>query len=293
MGLPIKRLALALLLLALPASGQIAISDVDLADVVVTSAVSSAPAEDWADNMVVVFDFEASGDPWMNDVNSSGGSGCDATILTGTPTREVAVFKEGVASALFEDALGENDMLQTSCSDITDLNDGDVSFGAWVYNTADQFDHFVGYNTSSLGWALKRDSSGNTLQCLVNATVHTGQAWTTTDTWVHVGCSYDFSTGEIDSFFNGNDSGAATSGQATLDSRNLRMGGNQGASDEYIDEVYVYQGELLEEDFCRIASCDMDGSLCSCNGTAWVDDGRHTTMSLTCTLPTNCNDAAP
>jgi len=289
----VRNLLLAALLLASPLSAQVTITGMTLEDVTITAAADTTPAENWADNMVAVFDFEASGDPWKNDEDSSGGSGCDATILSGTPTRDVVTFKEGVASGLFEDALGENDVIVTSCNDIDDMADEDVSWGGWVYNLSDSFSRYIGYNTSGTGFDLRRDSSANALDCVVDATVHDGNSWTTTSTWVHVGCSYDFSTGEIESFFNGDASGSPTSGQATITARDLRIGGSAGSSDEYTDEVFVYQGEMLEEDFCRIAACDMDGSLCSCNGTAWVDDGRHTTMSLTCTLPTNCNEAAP
>jgi len=112
--------------------------------------------------------------------------------------------------------------------------------------------------------------------------------------WVHVGCVYDYSGDDLQSFASGDPSGTSTdTADGVTPATRFSLATNQGAADFYLDDAFVYNGALSDEDFCRVCSCGVDGSACSCDGTAWADEGRNSASCGSCTLPNTCNEATP
>jgi hypothetical protein len=69
----------------------------------------------------------------------------------------------------------------------------------------------------------------------------------------------------------------------------IGSGGVKGDFYGYADECFVYKGVLSQRDACRICSCGVDGSLCSCSAdNNWASRGRWDSDCGNCTLPTSC-----
>jgi len=299
----VRNLLLALLL-ASPLSAQVTITGMTLEDVTITAAADTAPAEDWSAYFQAEYGFEASGDPWANNADSIGGSGCDMAIQAGTPTRDITTYKVGVASVYITHSDGAPyDQLQdaSQCDELTaDLIDSTITWGAWVYPETDHFGGIIGNEQSSAGYGMRRGVTNDNIHCLVGGgtsdTPHLGDANEfLEDEWSHQVCVYDHSAQELDSYSGGVASAvSATSATDGLNVRNPFIGRVTGTSfDRYIDEAWVYAGDLGAVNICRVCSCGVSGAGCTCSGTAWVDEGLNDSDCGSCTLPTNCNDASP
>lgn len=61
-----------------------------------------------------------------------------------------------------------------------------------------------------------------------------------------------------------------------------------------IDECYVYSGTVSDPGMCRICSCQIDGSNCTCgiDGVSYTSTGRNVASCGSCTLPV-CNANSP
>ena len=161
-------LGLLVSLVALPVYGQVTITGMTLEDVTIDASPLSAAAEDWTSYFVAIYDFESSGSPWANHTNASGGSGCDMTITGGTPTRDITTYAEKTASVYIEDQSAEGDLLASTCNDLDDdLDNVSITWGLWSYHENDSYDTMWGYATSGTGYQMKRDSSGDRIQCSV------------------------------------------------------------------------------------------------------------------------------
>jgi hypothetical protein len=284
------RLLAAALLLAGPALGQTTISDMEFADVTISSAPTGVAAPDWTSYFVAIYDFESSGDPWANHTNASGGANCDATVDSGTPTRETGTgdYVQGTASGYGEDSAAQDDTLIVSCSEI-ELDNQDVTMGGWFRFDDDGYSDLWGRTTVNIGVRLTRNSVSDAMTFEFGNGTTTDTHTTATDSfeinqWYHFVCWFDYSASEADCYIDGGSDGAATSTGYTggADRNTAYIWVSNGASDKWADEPFKYAGILTQAEAARIGACGIDGSECTCNGATWVNKGK---------VDANCTDA--
>jgi len=116
------------------------------------------------------------------------------------------------------------------------------------------------------------------------------------NTWHHVVTK--FSAGTATVYLDGvsANTGAAAGQVGPLAGTSSVLIGNGhgvGAFWGQVDECWVTASALPDAAVCRICSCGLDGSLCSCAGSAFAATGRNATFCNSCALPAACTDPSP
>lgn len=280
-----------------------------------TSAGGGSAAADMTSQFVAVWQFEESSSPAQSASGTTcGTTGCPFTWVS-TIAQDTTNYNEG--SSAIQNTSGTSDSVYcdsrtangNQCNSLEIA--GDVSYGCWTYKAASGGQPYwmrIAASNGTYGYSLYQDNGAQEyIRCRVGAsggsTIEEGNDnISSLTTWRHLSCVYDEDTDggsgddAIRPYINATaDCGGACATQADMvtDVTNgewymaYDLAGQtyQGTS----DECFVYDGALSDESLCYIASCGIDGSLCTCNGATYTDDGRHTTMSLSCTLPSNCS----
>jgi hypothetical protein len=336
----VKVLVLALLLLATPASAQHygqgvahvggiegpAPFDTTTTTTTTTSTTTTTiAAVNWGSSFIAVWNMdEASGDRAASAGSCSSGSDCDLTdnnTVTSSTTNKV----EGARSATFTEANNEH----FNCAIATCDELAVPAAASWTWGCAGRSasarDDTIMRNmlfSPTSGYLLQRqgNSANNPIRCQVGdgvATAATTDMGVTTDgTWFHAACRMDNSADTINVFVNGaNQGGIAYTPDIGNPNTPFRVSSNSTTADwdGQLDECFAINDSLTNAEVCRICSCQIDGALCGCIGTAYADNGRNsqtcsggscTGDGLTCstnadclscggcTLP-DCNAAAP
>jgi len=260
------------------------------------------PAPDWTASFVAVWLLEESSGTRLNESATTCGSDCNFGTLLGSPSQDATNYVEGSASVVGNRADGADQVLCTEsvCNELKLYSP--VSWGGWYRqqqngNNTNAFQAkaysspYRGYSLSHFRWG----SPNHHYECTVEGITTTMSTGSALNTWEHRVCTYqDDADDELNAYRNAvlnatPSTGAVTAGGGSYDP--IGIGGGWGLGGG-ADEQFVISVELSAEQICRIVSCQIDGSLCTCSGASYTDDGRHTTMSLSCTLPA-CDSAAP
>jgi hypothetical protein len=224
---------------------------------------------------------------------------CDLSAAN-TVAKDTTNKVVGSASALFT---GSNDLTSPFANSGTQFNLATTaSWGAFLYPTADISGIAVRFagNSSSLAYEINRDiSGGGSAVCSVvdggNVT-HTAIAAGALplNQWHQITCVFDDTANTLTVYADGNSVTPATTSNSmrSVSGTGLEIGVNSWVGN--IDESFVYSGALQATDVCRISSCGLNGTLCSCYGsdqTVYIDPGRNS-QSLGCAMPV-CNKINP
>lgn len=283
---------------------------------------STVSAPSWAPYMVAYWTLDEGGASTRANTAGAGTCGgtqsnCDLT-RNGTPTNDTTYFKQGTGSNTFD---GSTDWLFCSNATCTaldikstgGLHTGSVSFGCWATeNTlaaSGEIGAIIGKHDGTYGYELLLDyglalATFSTAKCQIDSYTTWIPSYSTLLTAQrapfinHYICTYDDASSTQTIYANGNlqkdlgNSGfVGTTYMLTSNSTNFKIGssGNAGDFYGYVDECFVYRGVLSNRDACRICSCGVDGSLCTCSGdNNWVNKGRWDTDCGDCPLPTSC-----
>lgn len=183
---------------------------------------------------------------------------------------------------------------------------GSVSLVSWIQpdqvTTATNIMRMRGTNT---GYALYTttnaevgcsigDNVGGDTQYEVSAT-----SVLSVGVWAYASCVHSAAADTIAVYVNGAQSGAPSTTQQDMSAPTTNFQTSDGGADAYgglMDEPAITSLVLTPGQLCHLASCGVNGTTgpCWCNGAAYADDGRLTTMSLGCSLAgVNCNDPIP
>jgi len=155
--------------------------------------------------------------------------------------------------------------------------------------------------TYGTGWWLERNAGGYFDIGWGSGTTAGGGMSTGVvppNTWAHMALTAAVGAAGCTSYLNGayaNDSGGSCTVTAPPGTQTFKAGGQITGFDGQIDELACASRVLTAQQVCRICSCGINGSGCSCNtGTPanYTSTGRNTTYCGSCTLPV-CNAAAP
>lgn len=294
--------SLALLLLALPASGQ-------LLQGRLRAAVGGGSPVDWTASFVAVWRCEETSGDRANDTATSCGSDCD---LTDNNTVGYGVGIEGTNACDFELDNTESldcDHNASGCDELETMAEGSaVSMLLWTA-TESANDPNVTHFKISGGWSTYQHWSIERLRYSspireIYARHYDGTTFSytysdfgepTDDTWTHVALTWaNDADDEMLTYINGEES---TDGSPATISSNLTLDANGDTRlgwkhDGRLDEIAAIGVELTAAQICRICSCGIDGSECVCSGSTYTDSGRNSANCGSCTLP-DCDAAAP
>lgn len=115
--------------------------------------------------------------------------------------------------------------------------------------------------------------------------------------WRYVVCTYDASTDVIKVYYVWGDYSESVSSvtSPTSSGENFIIGTTQSDEVQHykLDSLFVAGITLTDADICRMCSCGIDGSNCSCSpsdATSYLSSGRNSSYCGSCTLP-DCNSA--
>lgn len=267
---------------------------------------------DWTSSFVAIWDCEEdTGATRQNRTGTSCAPDCDlADNQTNDVIKDTTNFVIGTASCSFNSG-GFSGL--TNSAD-TELFPGTtLSWGCFARATADTiFMVFLsGHGTGTQGgdnYRAARSSAADRAATRMGTGVlgtgtdanGTDNAWDNTQDWHHVGGVFDDSADTLQTYFDGATSGSAatvtamataSSGQGSTFKLSFGNDGSQVFTG-MLDECFVYSGVLDATDWCKMCSCGIDGSLCTCAGASYNTSGRNTTDCGSCTLP-DCNASTP
>jgi hypothetical protein len=287
-----------------------------------TTTTAGATAPNWTSSFLAVWLMEEATDgPWASQINSTTRDFQFASIPGNHATKDTTNKMQGTASVS-----GNGTVIELATTGATGdalenptLTNG-LSFGCWARDTHNDssgtetllFGSMVGTGAGTGGgfgieevdvsprWRAISSYNGGVI--LADPGAADG---TTRGAFTHAVGVYHRDPGagsdSISTYVNGQASKVQT-GTAGV---RIMTGSNQyvtGFTIENVstgraqvgnlDECFVIALELPATDVCRICSCGIDGSLCTCSGTSYTSSGRRTTSCNTCTLP-NCNQATP
>lgn len=221
----------------------------------------------------------------------------------GTLGHDTTYFQEGTASTSFDNGFGQ----RTLCTDATcggslDAS-GSLTWGCRIrpsITTGGSFDWLAKADFGAAsGYILRQDNAN--ARCYLgdgvnfNGSTNVGAVYSA-GVWTHQVCRYTAgSPGTLQTYINGSASGASTSRNAIANSASDFGIGQNNATSGNVDECFVYQGALTDQQICRIVSCGVKGDLCTCNNATpanYDNTGLNTTQGGSCSLPA-CNAAAP
>lgn len=267
---------------------------------------------DWTSSYVAVWNMEeATNATRINAVGATCGSACDLTAVN-TADKNTTNFVQGTASAEADGSTATDVLSCTFANCGTELNVAtSASWGCFARITADgtaSAMQFAGTLASgNLSYAMIRDTTNDTLECRViesggtDRILHSANNAFPVNTMTSGVCTFNDSTNVLSTYTN---SGTPTTGTCnTMKSvaagtmnilANTASGGTPTVWTGQVDQCFVKVGVLIAADICRMCSCGIDGSLCSCIAaapTTYYISGRNTSCN-TCSLPA-CNKAAP
>jgi hypothetical protein len=211
----------------------------------------------------------------------------------------------GSASASFDGATA-TDLLSCPFADCgNELNRATTTtWGCWLRPTAETDAAVLTYAgaAGSLSYQLKREDAFDRVQCrVVEADTSVIQAFGPStilaNVWTHATCTFDDTANQLKGYRNASAGAASTAtDMRSIASGSFFLGGDGSATvwAGQADDCYVYNGELIDADICRICSCGTTGGACSCwteDPTIYLDTGFNSQCGG-CTLPA-CNKAAP
>lgn len=269
-------------------------------------------AADWSASFVAWWDLdESSGTRVATGGACSAGSTCDLTD-NNTVTQNTTTEVEGSAAAQFTGA--NNEYLSCNngtCDALTDIT-GNITFGCWSRADSNVSNHGLIHNTwSNNGYFLRisTNSSGRydcgVSQGTASQQADTGTSSAVTDTNTHVVCALN-DTVELQGFVDGVPAGTPNTSLSamtapTTQSFQISRSATSNDWDGMLDECFVIDDFLTDAEICRICSCQIDGSLCTCAGASYLDNGRNsqtcsggtcTGDSNTCTTNADCGSCS-
>jgi len=183
-----------------------------------------------------------------------------------------------------------------------------VTAGCWTRHTAGSYGPILSvFGGATGGWYLDTRNTDATHTSVAfgvgpsgAATVQATTAAGTLplNTWTQVIGRFDAAAGQGQIFLNGQASGAAASqsGFGTApNSFTLSAAFGGYAWDGQLDECFVTARVLAAAEICRVCSCGIDGTLCTCDaGTpaSYTNTGRNAGQCGACALPA-CNAPPP
>jgi hypothetical protein len=270
------------------------------------------PAADWSASFIAWWSLdEASGTRIANGSTSCGSAGSDCDLAdNATVTNDTTNKQEGTASASFASTNSEYlDCADGTCNELDMTGSGEsFTWGCWWRSGSDVsqmlLDNYDEVGGSKGGYNMERLTVSDRGLCEVRDQNSIYNLLTAIDSmpaddgWVHVACQVtDNGTGSFSTFIDGELSTnlPAVTPETAPDGEDFFLGTQDAATifmDGELDECFVIDDLLTEAEVCRVCSCQVDGSLCTCNGTSYDDDGRNSTECGSCTLP-DCDAAAP
>jgi hypothetical protein len=276
-----------------------------------TIPTGAAAAEDWSASFVAWWAFEESAGSaaLANDSTSCGTAGTDCDLTdSGTVGRDTTNYQEGSQSATF--ASSDYFSCQDStCDELDAIGSGEsLTFGCWWRSGNDStqqiIDNWDGSGGGRGGYKADRDSNNDRATCYVRDTnseyniLTQNNSMPADDSWIHYVCQMtDDGTGSFRTYINGEENSnlTTTTPEIGADGEDFFLGSQNGSTPFMLgelDECFVIFDYLTAAEVCRVCSCQIDGSLCTCDGTSYNDAGRNSSDCGSCTLP-DCNAAAP
>lgn len=278
-----------------------------------TNTPATFVAVDWSSCMVAVWEFEeATNAARLNSTLATCGVLCDLD-QSNTADQETSIKVVGSASASM-DGSTSTDILGCPFADCgngqLDVH-GSTTWGGFVRVTTDiTSTSLLAFGTVASGnqaYSVGRDATIDATFCAVTngagtrVATDSGASAFPIDAWVFNACKFD----DAANLMYVCPSAACDAGTAQTDMRDQTAGtftaGLVSATVPlagYIDESFVYSGVLSNVNLCRICSCGVNGSLCTCDsGTPanYTSEGRNNAAPPAgcgnCTLPA-CNLSA-
>lgn len=275
-------LPLLALVLHAPASADIIVSNISLEGVVLDAfSGSTTPAPDWSQYFTVVYDYENPSTPYINTPSALGGSACNASVASGTPSTESGTGAVRGAFGLYnEDSGGEADLLVVNCPAL-EMDSQDLTVGGWFLFEDDGFSFAWGDVTSNVGFRIQRASATDAVSfgmgngASVDIHVSGDNTWEINE-WKHIVCWYDFFDEEADCWIDGGSDGADVTFGFTggADRTRAYILDVNGASDKRADENFKIAGNLSLAAAARIGACGVNGADCLCSGSSYADYGK-------------------
>jgi len=245
--------------------------------------------------MVAVWLFEGdfTDSAGSNDLTYIAGSGATPTVpaTTPTPVFDGVNYKEGAQAGHFVEASNQYTKCDTG-STCAALKLGTAfSIGGWSRRTT------INTNArwrmtgifSVRGFDTFTAAGNHHTQCRVGTSGSVAaSADDALDTFLHWACTQDNATTTLQAYANGTVSGTADT-SSTLDAQtsgNFYVGSNFTTTDwdGEFDEFYVDDVAHTAAQTCRIANCQIDGTLCAC-------DGMSPANYATCSIDADCQFA--
>jgi hypothetical protein len=280
---------------------------------------ATVSAISWAPYMAGVWNLDESGASTRVNTGACGGTSSNCNLSrNGDTTNNTTYFRQGTASNVFD---GTGDYLyctNANCGSALGaasnggLATGNISFGCWASEnigaTAGEIGSIIGKHNGTYGYDLWLDygtalSLYSIAKCQIDSwttwlpSYATGLTLQRAPAITHYVCTFEDFTHTQTIYANGSTQidfgvpGYSLSYYITANSSDFRIGSgaNKGDFYGYADECFVYKGVLSARDVCRICSCGIDGSLCTCSmDNNWTNRGRWETDCGNCSLPTSC-----
>lgn len=247
---------------------------------------TGTPAPSWMTSMLAAWMLdEASG----ARVNIRGNSACDLALGNGPMGNNTTQVRQGTAS--LEVTSGQ--YLATGCFPVARIV-APFTCVVWMRPTvASGIVQVLKNDNTTMGFDLQYNR--DTTQVLFIGFVPgvdtiTASVTTAANVWTHLAVTQSSTTSSLYV------AGALVGSKArayTAQDGNFQVSNQFNAFVGQVDEVACATAVLSAASLCRICSCQIDGSQCTCNGTAFATKGRNTTDCGTCTLPVDCTAAAP
>ena len=247
---------------------------------------TGTPAPSWMASMLAAWMLdEASG----TRPNNRGNTACDLVLGNGALANNTTQKREGVASL---EATASN-YIATGCFPVARIA-APFTCVAWARPTTPTGTVQVLKNDNgTMGFDLQYNVT--TTQYLFVGYVPAADTITASvtsplNTWTHLAVTQSTTTSAL--YVAGALAGSKARAYTAQD-------GNFEVSAQFsyflgeVDEVACATAALSATSICRICSCQIDGSQCTCSGTAFATKGRNTTDCGACPLPADCTAAAP
>jgi len=277
-----------------------------------TATPSGVAAQDWGLAFTAVWSLDeaSTGTSAVTRVKTAGRCAvgvCDLSDQNTVPSDAVNK-QEGVRAASFTVANLEA-LSCTSCAALKPAAGQSVTAGCWARHTAGSYGPMLSiFGGATGGWYLDSRNTDATHSSLAFGVGPSGattvQATTAPgtlplNTWTHAIGRFDATGGQGQIFVNGQASGAATSqsgfGAVAPSGFSLSAPFGGYAWNGQLDECFVTPRALTAAEICRICSCGVDGTRCTCDATApasYLTTGRNAGQCGACALPA-CNAPPP
>jgi hypothetical protein len=236
--------------------------------------------------------------------DNAGSVGADGDLTWGNTPTQSSDNMEGTYSTNFDNGDGDNLSCNssTTCEEFDTVTADSLTMGCWVNVDAKATQRFILRGASPNHYILTNGPTPDDARCIIGDGTDAVTADSdddvleTGDGFVHVVCQYDNAANSIQMYIDGAANGSAATQESLSNSSGSDFTISTGSASTDIagrvDECFIIHDVLTAAEICRICSCGIDGTLCTCNGTAYTDDGRRTTDCGSCDAG-DCNAAAP